>query len=153
MNALLPRTLAWLVLFISPFTLYAQNDAEVCQWVNQTLLRTFSLDYTYDPSNEDIEVRNSYTMNAWNALTDFLGNYIPVIQEKRLTLHPVFITEPFIAEQGVYSGIHYWRTNEVISIPELNLIIAFSLIVLETNPSSNGHYLIQSIDMVKKENS
>ncbi|HHF0524109.1 TPA: DotI/IcmL family type IV secretion protein [Legionella anisa] len=141
-----------MVFSISPFTLYAQSDNQICQWVKETLLATFSLDYTYKPSDDE-ELHKSYTENAWNALTEFLGNYLPIIQEKRLTLHPVFIKEPFITEKGTFSGVRSWRVNEVISIPELNIIIAFSVLVIEANPLSNGRYLIQSMDMVKKENS
>ncbi|KTD74548.1 DotI/IcmL/TraM family protein [Legionella tucsonensis] len=152
MKPFLQRILLWFVFFISPFTLYAQSDNQICQWVKGTLLDTFSLDYTYKPSDGE-ELRKSYTENAWDALTEFLGNYLPIIREKRLTLHPVFIKEPFIAEKGIFSGVHFWRVNEVLSIPELNIIIAFSVLVIETSPLSNGRYLIQSMDMVKKESS
>ncbi|AWN75434.1 DotI/IcmL family type IV secretion protein [Legionella anisa] len=152
MRSFLQRILLWVVFSISPFTLYAQSDNQICQWVKETLLATFSLDYTYKPSDDE-ELHKSYTENAWNALTEFLGNYLPIIQEKRLTLHPVFIKEPFITEKGTFSGVRSWRVNEVISIPELNIIIAFSVLVIEANPLSNGRYLIQSMDMVKKENS
>ncbi|HHT0593700.1 TPA: DotI/IcmL family type IV secretion protein [Legionella anisa] len=152
MKSFLQRILLWVVFSISPFTLYAQSDNQICQWVKETLLATFSLDYTYKPSDDE-ELHKNYTENAWNALTEFLGNYLPIIQEKRLTLHPVFIKEPFITEKGTFSGVRSWRVNEVISIPELNIIIAFSVLVIEANPLSNGRYLIQSMDMVKKENS
>ncbi|WP_392538055.1 hypothetical protein [Legionella sp. 227] len=156
MNTLLQRILLWLLLFISPYALYAQNDytqndAEVCQWVKKILLSTLSVDYNYDSSN-DTELHKNYTGNAWNALTDFLGNYLEVIKNQQLTLHPTLITEPYIAEKGIALNIHYWRVNEVVSIPELNLTIAFSLIVIEANPLPHGHLLIQSMDMVKKEN-
>lgn len=151
MKSLLQRTLLWLLLFISPLTLYAQNDAEVLQWVKQILLETFSVDYTYKPSDDD-QLRKNYTENAWSALIVFLGNYLPIIREERLTVHPVFITEPFIDEKGTFSGVRSWRVNEVMSFPELNIIVAFSLLVIETN-APNGNYLIQSMDMVKKENS
>ncbi|PWY56900.1 hypothetical protein DGG96_04045 [Legionella qingyii] len=154
MNALLPRILLWLVLVISPFTLYAQNDAEICQWAKQILLNTLSVDYNYQAS-DDAELRKNYTANAWDALTNFLGNYLDVIRENHLTLHPKVIAEPYVAEKGFALGVHFWRINEVFSIPELNLTIAFSLIVIEANPqpSGSGRLLIQSIDMIKKENS
>ncbi|WP_454783013.1 hypothetical protein [Legionella sp. WA2022007384] len=154
MKALLPRILLWLVLFISPLTLYAQNDEQISRWVKQILLNTLSVDYTYKAS-DDSELRKNYTENAWDALTNFLGNYLDVIRVNQLTLHPTFITEPYVVEQGKALGVYYWRVNEVVSIPELNLTIAFSLIVIEANPQADGggRLLIQSMDMIKKENS
>ncbi|WP_454786122.1 hypothetical protein [Legionella sp. WA2024007413] len=154
MEALLPRILLWLILFISPLTLYAQNKEEISQWVKQILLNTLSLDYTYKAS-DDSELRKNYTANAWDALSNFLGNYLDVIRENQLTLHPIFITEPYVVEQGMALGVHFWRVNEVVSIPELKVTISFSLIVIEANPQPDGggRLLIQSMDMIKKDNS
>ncbi len=151
MKYLFHKTVLVIVLFISPFTLNAQTDDEVCQWVKQILTSTLSVDYNFQPSDED-EIRTNFTANAWNALTQFLGGYIKTIKTEQLTLHPTVIKEPFIAESGTVSGIRYWRVNEVISIPELNLMIAFSLIVEHTSGFKNNQFLIQSMDMVKKEN-
>ncbi|QMT61351.1 DotI/IcmL/TraM family protein [Legionella sp. PC997] len=153
MEALLPRILLWLILFISPLTLYAQNKEAISQWVKQILLNTLSLDYTYQASN-DSELRKNYTANAWDALSNFLGNYLDVIRENQLTLHPIFITEPYVVEQGMALGVHFWRVNEVVSIPELKVTISFSLIVIEANPQPDGggRLLIQSMDMIKKDN-
>jgi len=112
-----------------------------------------SIDYNYK-ADDDSELRKNYTKDGWNALSDFLGNYINVVREQQLTLHPVFTIEPFVTAKGIaLKEIHYWRVNEVVSIPELKLTIAFSLLVIEANPTPNGHFLIQSMDMIKKDNS
>ncbi|KTC90817.1 hypothetical protein OQJ18_15105 [Fluoribacter dumoffii] len=152
MKPLWQGTLLWFMLLISPLTLYAQDETDVCQWVKQILTTTLSVDYTYEPANA-AELKKNYSLNAWNALSSFLGSYVEVIKEQHLTLHPKFIKDPEISEQGIVSGITYWRVDEVVSLPELNLTIAFSLLIIKTNPSPYGHFLIQSINMLKKENS
>ncbi|MBN9228847.1 MULTISPECIES: hypothetical protein [Legionella] len=153
MKSLCQKTLIWFILFLCPLSLYAQDDAEVCQWVKKILLNTLSIDYNYK-ADDDSELRKNYTKDGWNALSDFLGNYINVVREQQLTLHPVFTIEPFVTAKGIaLKEIHYWRVNEVVSIPELKLTIAFSLLVIEANPTPNGHFLIQSMDMIKKDNS
>lgn len=157
MNPLLQRTLFIFVLLLSPFTLYADDDAqEVCQWVKPILLDTLAVDYNIKAS-DDLELRKNYTDTAWSALTMFLGNYLKIIKEQHLMLHPVYVEEPYVARSGVLksglmSGIHYWRVNTTIKIPELRLTIAFSLMIIGINPSSYGHFSIQSMDMVKQEN-
>ncbi|MGL5742562.1 MAG: DotI/IcmL/TraM family protein [Legionella sp.] len=151
MRFILQRTLFLILLSVIPLSIYAQDDAEVSQWVKQTLANTLTMDYHYKPS-DDNELRTYYTANGWAALAQFLGSYVPIIKERQLSLHPQFIKDPFVVEKGTISGTRFWRVETVVSITELHLMIAFSLIVLETNSPKNGNLMIQSMDMVKKEN-
>ena len=150
MKSFLQKILFLSVLFAFSFTLYAQNNAEVCQWTKQTLLNTLSIDYTYQKGDDD-QIRKSYTDNAWDAISGFLGGYVDTVKEQHLTTHPIFIQEPSVVASGVDSGIYYWRVNEEVLIPELHLIIAFSMLVIKTNSSTSGGYVIQSLNMVKRE--
>jgi hypothetical protein len=157
MNPLLQRTLFLLVLIFCPLTLYAHDNAEeVCQWVKPILLDTLSVDYQFK-ADDDTELRKNYTDTAWSALTMFLGSYLKIIKQQHLTLHPVFVEEPYVVrsevlKSGLLSGVRYWRVNTTIKIPELHFTIAFSLMIIGINPSSYGHFAIQSMDMVKQDN-
>ncbi|KTC84292.1 DotI/IcmL/TraM family protein [Legionella cincinnatiensis] len=147
MKSLLQKTLLFVVLVTSSLNLYAQTDAEVTQWVKKIILDTLSVDYNYK-SREHSVFRKNYSDNAWNALVVFLGGYLKVVREQHLTLHPKFAKEPFIESEGVSNGVQYWRVDSVVLVSEVNEMVAFSMIV--TKPFDR--FIIQSVDMVKKDN-
>lgn len=140
------RSLLLGVFLICSFSIHATNNAEVALWTQQTLLNTFSIDHNYQDS-ELPKYRTRFTQNSWNAISDFLGDYLQVIRDKKLTLHPVFLIKPTVVDNGDASGIRYWRVNEELLFPEIKMKVAFSLIVIATEHG----YLIQSLDMVKEE--
>lgn len=147
MKSLLQKTLLYLILVTSSFNLYAQTDAEVCQWVKQIILNTLSIDYNYR-FKDHTAFRKNYSDNAWNAIVAFLGGYVKIVKQQNLTLHPKFAKEPFVESEGVSNGARYWRVDSVVLVPELNEMVAFSMIV--TKPFDR--FIIQSVDMVKKDN-
>lgn len=147
MKSLLQKTLLYLVLATSSLNLYAQTDAEVCQWVKQIILNTLSIDYNYK-FKDHVAFRKNYSDNAWNAIFVFLGGYVKIVRAQHLTLNPKFATDPFVESEGVSNGVHYWRVDSVVLVPELNEMVAFSMIV--TKPFDR--FIIQSVDMVKKDN-
>ncbi|KTD15141.1 Macrophage killing protein with similarity to conjugation protein [Legionella gratiana] len=147
MKSLLQKTLLFVVLFTSSLSVSAQTDAEVCQWVKQIILDTLSIDYNYK-TRDRTEFRKNYSDNAWSALVAFLGGYVKVVKEQRLTLHPKFAKEPFIENQWVANGVQYWRVDSVVLVSELNEMVAFSMVV--TKPFDR--FVIQSVDMLKKDN-
>ncbi|GGI83889.1 DotI/IcmL/TraM family protein [Legionella impletisoli] len=125
------------------------NDPGVSDWTQKTLLETLAIDYT---DNEDLyqRMRPNYTYNAWNALGDFLQNYIQIVQANKLVLHPKAIGPATILESGVvsksnfFAGIPYWRVHQLIRIPELNLTIDFTVLVIA---NAQGKYIIPTINM------
>ena len=127
---------------------HAATDAEVEHWTKQTLTETIAINYDYDESDREAH-KKRYTHFAWDSLSEFLGGYVQVVRDKHLTLHPVFLVEPArVVDSGVASGISYWRVDEEVSIPELKVVVAFSLIVIATTDS----FLVQSLSMEKQEN-
>lgn len=129
---------------------HAVSNVAVTQWTQTVLLNTLTVDSNY--SSKDYEQHSrGFSRNAWNAISGFLGGYIPVIQDHKLSVHPTFLIEPHVVDSGIVDGIHYWRVNEEVAFPELNIKVAFSLLIIETQPTNNGPFLIQSMDMVKQE--
>ncbi|MGC1182434.1 hypothetical protein [Legionella sp.] len=141
--------LAAILIFSS--VLHAANPQEVTEWTKNTLMTTLSVDFNYN-SMDVTKYRQGFTPYAWNALSGFLGVYLQQIHAQQLILHPKFLKTPTIVDSGIASGIQFWRVNEEIVLPEIKVKIAFSLIVIATNPTANGSYIIQNMSMIKEEN-
>jgi hypothetical protein len=144
-----PHLLSILLLFAT--TIHAANSLKVSEWTQKTLTNTLSIDFNYDSSDAE-QHSNGFTPFAWHALSGFLGGYLQKIRAQHLTIHPTFLIAPTIVDSGTASGITYWRINAEVLLAEINVKVAFSLIVIATNPSTNEPYLIQSISMIKQEN-
>jgi len=140
----LNRCLVMLLCLFFPLTHYADNT-QVAQWTQNVLLNTLSINYTDLPTHF-AKVKVNYVPTAWEALSSFLGDQVAVIQNDQLVLHPVAVGNAQVVNEGDYSGIHFWRVNQTIDIPELSGTISFSVIVIKaTTPA----YLIQSLNMTK----
>lgn len=142
------RNFFLLSFLLAPCFSYADtDDSDVTTWTQDILLNTLSVDYsTYENTFQTYQV--NYTQNARDALRGFLGNYLPVIQQNQLTLHPLALNTPQVVNEGYFSGIHFWRINQAIALPELNSQISFSVVVIKAN--GNPPYIIQSVSMVKQ---
>lgn len=142
-------------LIMSPATLYAQDNA-VEQWTQKILLSTLSVSYMQTKETLD-SVRPYYTMNAWQALDSFLGNYLTIVKAQKLTLHPqlqgpsTLIKSGDVQKRLFLSRIHYWQVHQTVSIPELQITVDFTLLVMKPYDKNQG-YKIQSINMVKHTN-
>lgn len=146
-SSLLRNFFLLFLLSIPCFSSADAQDDEVAAWTQTVLINTLSLDY--DSYEADIEAnRINYTQNARDALRGFLGNYLSVIEENQLSLHPQALGNAQIINEGYFSGIHFWRVNQAIAIPELNIQIFFSIVVVKVN--GNPPYLVQSVSMVKQ---
>lgn len=122
---------------------YAAN-IDVSTWTQKVLLATLTIDYNIKLPDDMAEVRKNYSSNAWEGLQAFLGDKIDIVRKQKPSLHPVPVGPPMIVTSGVNSGIIFWRINQVISVPELNAVIEFSVIVSLADP-----YLIQTVSMIK----
>jgi len=139
--------LLFLAFFFIPAVNYA-DDAEVIEWTQQTLLNTFSVGH--DNIDQQLAaVKNHYTNDAWQAMGSFFSTGVNTIHTQQLVLHPTLITPAHLVDEGDYSGIHYWRINQVMSIPEFNTTISFSVVVIK---ATNPPYLIQSLMMERTAN-
>ncbi|WP_133130905.1 hypothetical protein [Legionella yabuuchiae] len=127
---------------------YANNPG-VTSWTQKTLIDTLALDYT---NNDAVHkrMRPNYSYNAWNALGDFLQNYVQDVNANKLVLHPQAIGPASIVDSGVvsksnfFAGIPYWRVHQLIRIPELDLTIDFTVLVIA---NAEGQFIIPTINM------
>ncbi|CAM3004320.1 Macrophage killing protein with similarity to conjugation protein [Legionella steigerwaltii] len=127
--------------------LNADTNSQLISWVQETLTDTLSVNYTENLTDTD-PVISHYSYNAWQGMVQFLGGYMDVIKEKKLTIHPVLDRNPTITQTGYSSGVPYWRVNQNVNLPELRLNVSFSLMI--TVPSSgSAPYIIQNLDMQK----
>lgn len=139
-------TCRWLLLVVLLFPVCSNaDDLQVASWTEQVLINSLSLDYkTIDSTRE--KYKTNYTVNAREALRLFLGGYIARIKAQQLTLHPKILSPAKVVDRGDFSGIQFWRVNQIIALPELDLHIDFSVVVIK---ASKPPYLIQSLNMIK----
>ncbi|MDP1603701.1 MAG: DotI/IcmL family type IV secretion protein [Legionella sp.] len=137
-----PLFLFFILLF--PTINYA-DDAGVISWTKQTLLNTLTIDYKNMKTELDKSKAN-YTPAAWGAFKSFLGDKVATIQDNQLTLHPTAPSSGTIVDAGNVDNVTYWRINQPIDIPELNMSVTFTVVVIK---ASNPPYLIQSVNMTQ----
>lgn len=135
-----------LFFFLLPSISLANSD-KVAAWTQQVLMNTLTVDYQNIDKVPAANKKN-YTLDAWEAFTSFMGNYVPIIKDNQLSIQPQAVTQAKVVNEGDYSGIHFWRVNQIILLPEVNLRINFSVIVIKAN---NPPYLIQSLNMIKNQ--
>ena len=148
MKFLLRVVLVTLLLFSS--FIHANPTPDVGEWVKQTLSDTLSISFEQKQDNL-VPIRNNYSYDSWNALIGFLSDYINIIHSQQLTVHLFFKENPIIINHGMSSGINFWRVNETVVLPELKVELFFSFIVLLKEPDSGEPYVIQSMNIIKKD--
>ena len=143
------RAILVTLLLFSSFT-HADPNPDVGRWVRQTLSDTLSINF--EQKQDDLmSIRNNYSYDAWNALTGFLSNYINITHSQQLTVRPFFKGNPTIVKQGMSSGIHFWRVNDTVVLPELKVELSFSFIVLLKDINDGSPYVIQSMNIIKRD--
>ena len=152
MRAMIRSLLVFIALInISPQVL-AVEDPNVLIWAKQITLKTLSVNYTMKRGEMAREVSKNYSHNGWNAIVGFLGGYMTTVHNQKLTLHPAIIDDPSIVESGTLFGDNFWRVNESVTIPELQIVIGFSLLIHDGIKSRlSTPYVIQSLDIVLKK--
>ena len=130
------------------------DDSKVAAWAKQVIISTLTVDYR--ESDKDVDkMQVNYTLNAWDGVSTFLGPYLGRVRREQLSLHPVAENPPTIAYSGkisaenLFPSMPYWRIELPVYIPELNVHITFSVLVIAVN-AERPRYLIQSIDMTKQ---
>ena len=75
------------------------DDSKIAAWAGQVLISTLSVNYM--ESDEDLnQMRAYYTLDAWNGISFFLGNYLDKVRAQKLTLHPIATRPPTITNKG-----------------------------------------------------
>lgn len=149
MKLLIKNIFFILILFHFLSTLHASStdrDSKVIQWAQQTLIDTLSVSYTTQPQDFAL-IRERYSVNAWNGLTEFLGGAMKTIRTEQLTLNPVLQGDPQILATGNFSGIHYWVFRQSVVIEEMKVELSFTLTILERDPLTGYPYVVQSLSI------
>lgn len=121
------------------------NNQEVSDWTQTVLTNSLTLNYSQLSDNLQA-VKPNYTLTAWQAFNSFLGDKIEDVSTQKLILTPKPLQNAQVVNEGDYSGIHFWRVNQAYSIPQLNVILSFSVVVIK---ATNPPYVIQSLNMTK----
>ncbi|RUR18103.1 hypothetical protein ELY21_08970 [Legionella sp. km535] len=135
-----------LFLCLAPPVIHAEENDLLSQWVTQTLINTLSVSYD-KPLSAYEDVKDNYSINAWEGITGFLGGggNLDKIRSEKLTLHPALEGWPVTLASGKTSGMNYWIVNQVVFIPEFNVRLNFKLTILERTGASEDPYIIQSL--------
>jgi len=128
-------------------TLLASNAMAATQspvaWTKQTLLQTFTLNH--ESMNAQLkQAESNYTPSAWSDLLSFFGDNPSTIRNYKLNLHPKVTGPGQIISSGDLDGVTYWKIVQPLSIPELNMNVSFSVIVIK---AGKPPFLIQSVNM------
>ncbi|MDX1838362.1 hypothetical protein [Legionella taurinensis] len=142
------KLMAFIVLFLL-FCAHAKTGPHnVTAWVQQTLMDTLSASYGDTPTDID-KVKRNYYPAAWWPMNHFFRDRLELIKVKKLILHPKPLTAARITASGPCGTSQCWRINQSYQIPELSIIIDFSLLVVPANTmlKSKSPFLIQSLSL------
>lgn len=117
---------------------------QVLLWTENTLLDTLTVSY----ENLDAQMKtsqSSYSPKAWDALNSFFSDKRNTVMDQKLSLHPKLLNAGQIVDSGTLSSTTYWKIIQAVSIPELNMAVTFSLIVIK---NKNSPFLIESVNML-----
>lgn len=137
------RIILWCILFV-PFSSYADfSDDQVADWTAKVIKETLSVSYL--ESRAEVNAPSKYySYNGWNNIASFLGDRMVNVREKKIITNPVPAEAPTVVNSGEYSGVRYWRVNQGWVIPELEVEVWFSAVVLQKN---SNELMINSMSM------
>jgi hypothetical protein len=132
--------------FFTASLIYASRDNYVTDWAQKTLMDTLAASYLDTPEEVEV-VQKKYSPAAWGPMSDFFHKELKIIQDQKLTLHPIPLTQATITRSENCISVHCWRVSQLYKIPELHMNIDFSLLIVSASPSGDSPFLIQSVDM------
>lgn len=143
------RLMLLITLFTLPFNQASsafQNNVQITEWAEQILMDSLSASYLDKPS-EIQAVSKYYSHAAWEPMNDFFNNELETIKLHKLTLHPVALSKPTLIEDNQCTNYRCWRVNQKFKIPELNMNVDFSLLIIPVTRPKADPLLIQSLDI------
>jgi hypothetical protein len=129
-----------------PSLAYAYTDASVMNWTQSLLIDTFDTNYRETPA-EVYAVQKKYSHAAWVPMNDFFNQELSIIRAHKLVLHPRPLSQPTLVDKGDYLGADSWRVKQSLNVPELQMIIEYSALVIQVKDPKGGPFLVQSIDV------
>lgn len=118
------------------------DDQKVTLWAQSILIDSLSASYR-DTDAEIFEVQKYYSQGAWEPLNDFFHEELKIIKEQKLTVHPKALTPPNLMMELHCLKIPCWRVNQSFNLPELNMSIDFSLLMI----TYKNNFFIDSLNM------
>ncbi|WP_298627722.1 hypothetical protein [uncultured Legionella sp.] len=147
----LPYRLILLIsLFISSACSVANsvpNTIQVTEWAQQVLMDSLNASY-YDTPEDINSVQKHYSLEAWRPMNSFFNNELKIIEQYKLSIHPIALTKPQLLPEPNCEYKLCWRVNQKFKLPELNMIIDFSLLISRIIRSDAEYYLIQNLNMI-----
>lgn len=135
-----------LSLLFMPAFAYAYTDAFVMNWAQSLLIDTFDTNYL-ETSAEVYAVQKKYSHAAWVPMNNFFSHELNIIREHKLVLHPRPIGQAILVSKGNYMGTASWRVKQSLSVPELQMNIDYSALIIQSKDPKAEPFLVQSIDM------
>lgn len=135
-----------LSLLFMPAFAYAYTDAYVMNWAQSLLIDTFDTSYL-ETSSEVYAVQKKYSHAAWVPMNNFFNNELSIIRAHKLVLHPRPIGQAILVNKGNYMGADSWRVKQLLDVPELQMNIDSSALIIQTKDHSVEPFLVQSIDV------
>ncbi len=122
------------------------NSIQVTEWAQRVLMDSLTASYFDTP--EDIKsVQKYYSLAAWEPMNSFFDNELKRIEYYKLSLHPKPLTPPKLLKEINCEYKLCWRVNQKFKLPELRMIIDFSLLISRIMQNDTEHYLIQNLNM------
>ncbi len=122
------------------------NTIQVTEWAQRVL--TDSLTASYFDKVDDIKsVQKYYSLAAWEPMNDFFNNELKIINQYKLSVHPIPLTKPTLSKDPNCEYKLCWRVNQKFKLPELKMTIDFSLLISRIIQRNSEYYLIQSLNM------
>lgn len=146
MNPFLNKALLLAILLLLSSLIQANQNEDVISWSEQTLLNTLTASNNQQDKSFG-EIKKNYSFDAWSGVVDFLGNRLQTIKAKKMILNPTINGTSQVLNAGITSGIPFWRVQVDISVPELDITLGFTLLVLASYSSSDSPYVIQSLNI------
>lgn len=134
-----------LFIILLPFAASADTNADVAAWTQETMQTTLSANYL-GHKDELAKVRECFYPAAWESLKVFFQDRLQEIRQGSLVLHPYPMIAPTITQSGKCARFQCWRVEQVFKIPEMNVNVALSMLVVDVRGMSlDTPYVIQSV--------
>jgi len=132
-----------LMVLVFPLWALGSNDKVITDWTSKVLKETLTVSYT-----QTLEEMNApskyYSNNGWNSIANFLGTRIGNVKKYKLITTPIADGSAQIVYSGVYKGLPFWRVNQAWKIPQANVEVWFSVVVMQ---KPDGNLQIDSVSM------
>lgn len=131
-----------LLLFFYCGTLLAEAQS-VTVWSQKALLSAFSVHYSKNDAQILPLKKTALSYAAANSISSFYTPYLAKIRDADLSIHPQFLIKPSQIDSGIAANTPFWRLSSELFLPELNLKVALTMIVLQPDKAVQDFQIYQ----------